>query len=395
MKRFTNESISSSSKHLPVLLEVSDAPVYFIGPASRENPMYQVRTKLMGKVIFQDRKIKWNRVTLQFVGKAGINIDAPRSVFPRESDLMEGPMDSTTHIQTTVPICEVEKELIFSGEESIEFGLHLPSHLPASCRTKHSFVEYTLIANFSAGTFFKKYKTHQTVTIHRHYLPSPSAMIPCSTYGGVKEWFEWSVEVPKAVAIESGEIVVAFRSSIEKERVEIDRILLAIEELETYRFCTKQGVHSLPPIVTRFPPATYHLPSFSTNSETHFVRAPIPLSKNPKVRSVHTHQFDPFLEISHRCRLTVHFNQLPNITVEPLSLEFPIIITDYPSVVSESIDQASDTVASPVISSRPPNAITAGGGDDAVPVDLDLPEYTPRYEESSSSSSSPQPVMSN
>ncbi|KAI8330139.1 hypothetical protein EDC96DRAFT_49301, partial [Choanephora cucurbitarum] len=176
---------------------------------------------------------------------------------------------------------------------------------------------------------------------------------------------------------------------------EIDRILLAIEELETYRFCTKQGVHSLPPIVTRFPPATYHLPSFSTNSETHFVRAPIPLSKNPKVRSVHTHQFDPFLEISHRCRLTVHFNQLPNITIEPLSLEFPIIITDYPSVVSESIDQVSDTMASPVISSRPPTAIPAGGGDDAVPVDLDLPEYTPRYEESSSSSSSPQPVMSN
>ncbi|KAI8069081.1 uncharacterized protein B0P05DRAFT_551503 [Gilbertella persicaria] len=381
MKRFTNES-TSSSKHLPVLLEISDAPVYFIGPATRENPMYQVRTKLMGKVIFQDRKIKWNRVTLQFVGKAGIDINAPRSVFPRDSDIVDDSSEYTK-IQTTVPICEVEKELIFSGEESIEFGLHLPPHLPGSCRTRHSFVEYTLIANFSAGTFFKKYKTHKTVTIHRHYLPSPSAMIPCSTYNGVREWFEWSAEVPKATAVESGEVVVAFRCSIEKERVEVDRIQLAIEEIETYRFCTRQGVHSLPPIVTRFPPAVYHLPSFSSSSETHFIRSPIPLSSNPKIRSIQTHQFDPFLEISHRCRLTVHFSQPPNLTIEPLTLEFPIIITDYPAITLESIEQ------SPNIAPTEPTqtTITVGGGDDAVNVDLDLPEYTPRYEEPSSSSS--------
>jgi alpha-galactosidase len=236
MKRFTHES-ASSGKHLPVLLQLSDAPVYFIGPATQDNPMSQVRTKLIGKVIFQDRKIKWNRVTLQFLGKAGIDIDAPRSVLPRDHSLgdLDDPADATTKIQTTVPICEVEKELIFSGEESIEFGLHLPSHLPSSSRTKHAFVEYTLVANFSAGTFFKKYRTQKVVKVHRHYLPSPSAMIPTMDYSGVKEWFEWSVELPKATAIESGEVVVAFRCSVEKERVEVDRIQLAIEEIESYK----------------------------------------------------------------------------------------------------------------------------------------------------------------
>lgn len=227
-----------SGKHLPVLLELDDTPVYFIGPATRDNPMFQVRTKLMGKVIFQDRKIKWNRVTLQFIGKAGIDIDAPRSIFPRENNLSEvGDMDgeATTKIQTTIPICEVEKELIFSGEESIDFGLHLPPHLPASSRTKHAFVEYTLVANFSAGLLFKKYKTHKIVTVHRHYLPSPSAMIPTVEHSGVKGWFEWSAEVPKAAAVETGEVVLAFRCSVEKERIEVDRIELAIEEIENYR----------------------------------------------------------------------------------------------------------------------------------------------------------------
>lgn len=238
MKRFTHEP-ASTGKHLPVILQLSDASVYFIGPATRDNPMSQIRTKLMGKVIFQDRKIKWNRVTLQFLGKAGIDIDAPRSVLPRDHFLgdIDDPANAnaTTKIQTTVPICEVEKELIFSGEESIEFGLHLPSHLPSSSRTKNAFVEYTLVANFSAGTFFKKYRTHKVVTVHRHYLPSPSAMIPAMNFGGVKEWFEWSAELPKATAIESGEVVVAFRYSVEKERVEVDRIQLAIEEIESYR----------------------------------------------------------------------------------------------------------------------------------------------------------------
>lgn len=239
MKRFTSSPIDSSStaKHLPVVLKISDAPVYFIGPATRDNPMSHVRTKLLGTVVFQDRKIKWNRVTLQLLGKAGIDIEAPRSIFPHETNDFDDSMNAnaTTRIQTTVPICEVEKELIFSGEESIDFGLHLPSHLPASNRTKHAFVEYTLVANFSAGTFFKKYRTHKVVVINRHYLPSPSAMIPTMDYSGVKEWFEWSAELPKAAAVESGEVVIAFRCSVEKEQIEVDRIELAIEEIETYR----------------------------------------------------------------------------------------------------------------------------------------------------------------
>ena len=235
MKRFTSPVGDASTKHLPVSLEISDSPVYFIGPASRENPMSQVRTKLFGKVVFQDRKIKWNRVTLQFLGKAGIDMEVPRSVFPQEAHTDFDDPNGMTRIQTTVPVCQVEKELIFSGEESIEFGLHLPFHLPSSSKTKHAFVEYTLIANFSAGSFFKKYKTHKVVTVHRHYLPSPSAMIPTVEHSGVREWFEWSAEIPKATAIESGEVVVAFRCSVEKERIEVERIELAIEEIETYR----------------------------------------------------------------------------------------------------------------------------------------------------------------
>jgi hypothetical protein len=61
-------------------------------------------------------------------------------------------------------------------------------------------------------------------------------MIPTMEHSGVREWFEWSAELPKATAVESGEVVVAFRYSVEKERVEIDRIELAIQEIETYRY---------------------------------------------------------------------------------------------------------------------------------------------------------------
>lgn len=156
------------------------------------------------------------------------------------------------------------------------------------------------------------------------------------------------------------------------------------------RFCTKQGVQSLSPIVTRFPPATYHLPSFSNSSETHFIRTPITVSRNPAIQSIHTHQFDPFLEISHRLRLTVHFNKAVNLNLEPVVLEFPIIITDYPAVVSDSVLSIASSSAG-VISTEEFNQhhtiISAGGGDDAVNVDLDLPEYTPRYEEAIPSSS--------
>ncbi|KAI9279745.1 hypothetical protein BY458DRAFT_451631 [Sporodiniella umbellata] len=368
MKRFNEPT---PGKHVPVDLEINETPVYFIGPANRTNPMSQVRTKLLGTVHFYDRKIKWNRVTLQLVGKAGIDIEVNSSSLP---SALTHDDQSTTRIHTVVPICEVEKELIFSGEESIDFGLHLPSNLPSSSRTDHAFVEYTLIANFSAGTFFKKYKTHKTVLVYRHYLPSPSAMIPTIEYSGVKEWFEWSAELPKASALQSGEVTIAFRYSVEKEQVSVDRIELAIEEIENYRFCTKQGVHNLPPITTRFPSATYHLPSFSEYSDTHFIRVPLLTSKTPGVRSVHTHQFDPFLEITHRCRLTVYFNK-PAQDIKPIVLGFPIIITDYPP------GSSLDTTIPDHIDVLPTDRRVVTGGDDAVNIDLDLPEYTPRYEE--------------
>lgn len=154
-------------------------------------------------------------------------------------------------------------------------------------------------------------------------------------------------------------------------------------DFDYYRFCTKQGIHTLPPIVTRFPPAIYHLPSFSSSSETHFIRSPIPYNKNnSSTKSLHTHQFDPFLEISHRLILTVHFNKVPNLNVEPVSLEFPLIITDYPAVTTESLAETTSHLISTEQHTQP--TITVGGGDDAVNVDLDLPEYTPRYEENSS-----------
>lgn len=125
------------------------------------------------------------------------------------------------------------------------------------------------------------------------------------------------------------------------------------------------------------------MPSFSEYSDTHFIRVPLSVSKDPKVRSIHTHQFDPFLEISHRCRLTVHFNKLPNIEIEPLVLGFPIIITDYPS---SSIPEPtlSNNLTYTETETSQPNGRTVVGGDDAVNVDLDLPEYTPRYEEHTS-----------
>ena len=100
-------------------------------------------------------------------------------------------------------------------------------------------------------------------------------------------------------------------------------------------------------------------------------------------RSIQTHQFDPFLEISHRCRLTVHFNTIPNYVAKPIVLDFPIIITDYPSVISDSV---LSLASSHIISTE---TTVNSGGDDAVPVDLDLPEYTPRYEEAVTNIPSP------
>ncbi|KAL1933607.1 hypothetical protein VTP01DRAFT_7697 [Rhizomucor pusillus] len=340
MKRFTSSSESPSP---PVDLVVDSTPVHFVGPATQDNPMSHVRTKLMGKVVFHDRKIKWNRITLQLAGRAGLNISTsvtnlPRDVLMNMSDLNGG----VTNLQTTVAVCDVEKELIFTGAPVIDFGIHLPSHLPPSIKAKHAFVEYTLVATFSAGSFFKKYKR---VDSERWYH-------------GIKDWFEWTAEVPKAAAIECGEVVLALRWSVEKERVEVDRIELALEEIETYRFSTKSGIHSLPPFTTSLPPTTYHPPTFSASSETHFIRTPI------LINNVRPHHFDPFLEISHQCRLTFHFRGAN----KPMVTHFPIIITDFPP--SQEL-RGEDGL--------PLHHIATG--DDAVHVDVDLPEYTPRYEQ--------------
>ncbi|KAI8335769.1 hypothetical protein BC941DRAFT_461807 [Chlamydoabsidia padenii] len=408
MKRFGLDAPRKQDKiqyATPVDVKVNDAPVYFIGPASRENPMSQIRTKLMGQVSFNDPKIKWNRITLQFVGKAGLCMDVPSSTLPtvpKEGGSGLGDDDAgdtMTRLETTVKLCEVEKELIYiAGEKTIEFGLHLPHHLPPSIKTQYGFVEYHLVAIFSAGSFFKKYRIQRTVTLCRHYLPSASALIPSVEYNGVREWFEWSAEVPKAMAIETGEVVLALRWSVEKERVEVDRIELALHELETYRFNTKNGLHSLKPIITKFPSTVYHPPNFSNNSETHFIRTPL-------VAKVRTHHFDPFLEITHKLRMSIHFADTTT-HAKPLLLEFPIIITDYPKDASclfsspttsssNNSSSSSSTTTSNILNNTVSldqrqqqqrqalmtSVVLPAGGDDAVAVDLDLPEYTPQYYE--------------
>lgn len=240
--KFTHDT-TTTAKSPSVVLEVDPKPVYYIGPATRDNPMSQIRTKLYGNVYFNDNnKTKWSRITLHFTGKAGLNIHAPSASLPRDvvnsvSDLQEASSSSSTHLETTVTLCDVEKELIFKNEKVIDFGLHLPPYLPPSIKTEHAFVEYTLSVVCAASGPFggKKQKLEKPVTVCRHYLPSPSSLIPSVEYNGVREWFEWSAEVPKATAIEAGEVVIALRWSVEKELVEVDRIELRIEELDTYR----------------------------------------------------------------------------------------------------------------------------------------------------------------
>jgi hypothetical protein len=126
----------------------------------------------------------------------------------------------------------------------------------------------------------------------------------------------------------------------------------------------------------------YHPPTFTNSSETHFIRTPIPTR-------VRTHHFDPFLEISHRLKLIVHFDVSRNIA-EPLIAEFPIIITDFPpdttadyfvQPLSPSLSTTSDSSSGAVIIPPPPPSGTIQpGGDEVACIDLDLPEYTPRYE---------------
>ncbi|KAI7871075.1 hypothetical protein BDF14DRAFT_1873692 [Spinellus fusiger] len=322
----------------------------------------------MGTVHFNDRKVKWNRVTLQLIGKSGLSIEASPSIVPSETAFDA----NRTHLHTTITICDIEKELIFSGEKSIDFGLHLPIHLPPSIKTKHAFVKYELVVNLSAGPF-KKHSIQCPVAVNRHYLPSPSAMIPSVSYHGVSQWFGWSVDVPKAVAVDSGEVVVALRWSVEKECMDVSRVELCIEQLEAYRFSLKNVVHNLAPVVTQFPSASYHPESAIDSSETHFIRTLIP-NIDRTTPSMHVHHFSPFLEVTHRLRLVLHFST--ESRVAPFVLEFPIIITEYPT----TSDLSPTTLQEVCLYQRP--LAVAVGGDEAAYVDFDLPEYTPRYEPS-------------
>lgn len=86
----------------------------------------------------------------------------------------------------------------------------------------------------------------------------------------------------------------------------------------------------------------------------------------PSASSLRTHHFDPFLEITHRLQLKISF-VASSVNAEPFNVDFPIIITDFPPNT-----KTSDYV--------PPPPITLSVGDDVSCVDLDLPEYTPRYE---------------
>lgn len=223
----------------PVDLEVDASPVCYIGPATRDNPLSQIRTKLLGNVIFNDQKIKWNRITLHFTGRAGLKINAQTSTLPQDvinSQYELQQEESTYHLETEFTLCDVEKELIYNHESAIDFGFYLPPYLPPSIRTDHAFVEYNLtVTCTSSGTFSKKVKVEKPVTVCRHYLPSPSSLIPSVEHHGARDWFEWSAEVPKATPIEAGEVVIALRWSVEKELVEVDRVEFWIEELETYR----------------------------------------------------------------------------------------------------------------------------------------------------------------
>lgn len=72
--------------------------------------------------------------------------------------------------------------------------------------------------------------------------------------------------------------------------------------------------------------------------------------------------------------MVIHFAaaESTNIRAEPLILHFPIIVTDFPPE-EQSVSAA----------------VVLGGGDEGTAIDLDLPEYTPRYELQPSSPPSP------
>lgn len=129
----------------------------------------------------------------------------------------------------------------------------------------------------------------------------------------------------------------------------------------------------------------YH-PPFTDSAETHFIRTPIPTSGAEK--KIRTHHFDPFLEISHRLKLIIHFDASAS-SIKPLVAEFSIIITDFPAdttadyfvrPLSPSLSSTSDS-SSGIFTIPPPHpGIIQPGGDEVSCLDLDLPEYTPPYE---------------
>ncbi|KAJ2958848.1 hypothetical protein NQZ79_g5592 [Umbelopsis isabellina] len=335
---------SNSPPSIPAELRLESDSVSLIGPANDANPMSQVRTKLLGSIVL-DASIKWTRITLQLTGVAKLNIPVTGH---REDVNQPATINSSTNI------CDVEKELIPTGEPSIAFGLHLPHNLPPSIDAKHASVVYTLIATLTGGPF-KKQKIQRNVVVKRHYLPNSSVMIPTALVANVQGWFEYNIEAPRACAIEAGEVVLAARWSVEKERMDVKNVNIQLEEIEAYRYRTREAIHKLPPVIRRYPISTYHPTAFSQDiNETHLLRAPIPST----IRARH---YSMYLEITHRCRVTFHFGSADNQSpyVEPLTVEVPIILTDFPDGEENS---------------------GIGVGDDGIQVDLDLPEYTPQYE---------------
>jgi hypothetical protein len=187
--------------------------------------MSQVRTKLLGSIVL-DASIKWTRITLQLKGVAKLNMPVTGH---REDVSQPATINSSTNI------CDVEKELIPTGEPSIAFGLHLPHNLPPSIEAKHASVVYTLIATLTGGPF-KKQKIQRNVLVKRHYLPNSSVMIPTALVANVQGWFEYNIEAPRACAIEAGEVVLAARWSVEKERMDVKNVNIQLEEIEAYRY---------------------------------------------------------------------------------------------------------------------------------------------------------------
>lgn len=216
---------SASPPNPPADLCLESSAVSFIGPANDANPMSQVRTKLLGHIVLHGN-IKWTRITLQLTGVAKLHISVPA----QHDDIAQ----QSNTITTSTTICDVEKELIPTGENSIAFGLHLPHNLPPSIEAKNASVVYTLVATLTGGPY-KKHKIQKNVTVKRHYLPNSSVMIPTALVANIQGWFEYNVESPRACAIEAGEVVLAARWSVEKERMDVKTVDLQLEEIESYR----------------------------------------------------------------------------------------------------------------------------------------------------------------